>query len=685
MKKLLCLLACLPPILVVSAGSPAASNLPSSGASANTQAAAPHQQHPAPVIPGIFDCHSPDKSVTVHIKVDAAIQWSAEQDGQPIILPSTIALHLGSGETLGENPKVTNVQTLPVDETFNPINYKESTIKNQYTQLTLTCKGDYALVFRVYNDAVAYRFTAKRKGDLLIKSEDANFNFAADDKAFIPIQWDYRRGKNFNSSFEALYHEITLSQFPKDSLAFLPLLVDIGQDKKVVILEADLDDYPGMYLHQNETGKGLSGVYAPYPLDAALAGINYIPGSRADYIAKTTGTRSFPWRVIAISRHDKDLLAQDIVQKLSAPPKITDLSWIQPGQVAWDWWNNWNITHVDFKAGINTETYKYYIDFAAANHLQYIIMDEGWSNDLDLLQIKPVINLREIIDYGKQKGIGVILWATWYAVDKQMDTVFQKYAAMGVKGFKIDFIDRDDQVAIASTFAIAEKAARYKLLVDYHGTSKPAGLPRTWPNVIGYEGVKGLENFKWADEDQPRYVVSIPFIRMMAGPMDYTPGAMRNATKATYRAISDNPMAKGTRCQQLAEYIVFDAPLQMLSDNPTIYKREQECTDFITHIPTTFDQTVPLDGRVGEWLAIAHRKGKDWFIGAMTNWTPREMTIDCSFLPEGTYEAEIFKDGVNADRDATDYKKETIRLHSGDKLNIQLAGGGGWVARIRPV
>jgi alpha-glucosidase len=641
--------------------------------------------------PTTFDIKSPDGTLTVHLSTEKQIQWSAEQDGQSIILPSTIALHLQTGETLGAEAKILSAKTESINTDFTPINYKKSLIHNQYTQLTLNCKGDYSLIFRVYNDAAAYRFTTKRKGELIINNEDANFNFPADDKAFIPIQFDYREGKNFNSSFEALYHEITLSQFPKDSLAFLPLLVDIGQNKKVVILEADLDDYPGMYLHLNETQAandskpGLSGVYAPYPLDAHLHSINYIPGNRAGYIAKTTGSRNFPWRVIVVSRQDKHLLSQDIVQKLAAPTKLADPSWIQPGQVAWDWWNNWNVTHVDFKAGINTETYKYYIDFAANNHLQYIIMDEGWSNDLDLLQIKPAINLQEIIDYGKQKNIGVILWATWYAVDHQMDQAFPKYAAMGIKGFKIDFIDRDDQVAIASTYTIAQKAAQYKLLVDYHGTSKPAGLQRTWPNVIGYEGVKGLENFKWADEDQPRYVVTIPFIRMMAGPMDYTPGAMRNATKATYRPINDNPMAKGTRCQQLAEYIVFDAPLQMLADNPTIYKREQECTDFITSVPTTFDETVPLDGRVGEYVALAHRKGKDWFIGAMTNWDARELTLDFSFLPEGPYEGEVFRDGVNAGRDATDYKKEIIRVKRGDKINIKLASGGGWVARIRPI
>jgi alpha-glucosidase len=384
-----------------------------------------------------------------------------------------------------------------------------------------------------------------------------------------------------------------------------------------------------------------------------------------------------------VSEQDKDLLNQDIVQKLAAAPRITDVGWIHVGQVAWDWWNHWNVSHVDFKAGINTPTYKYYIDFAAANHLPYIIMDEGWSNDLDLMKRSSKIDLQEIIDYGRQKGVGVILWATWYAVTHQLDEAFPYYSKMGVKGFKIDFIDRDDQVVIASTYKIAEVAAQNKLMVDYHGTSKPTGLQRTWPNVIGYEGVKGLENFKWADEDQPRYVVTIPFIRMLAGPMDYTPGAMRNATQAAYRAINDNPMSKGTRCAQLAEYVVFEAPLQMLADNPTIYMREQECTDFITSVPTTFDETVPLDGKVGEYLALARRKGDTWFIGAMTNWTPRSLTIDCSFLPAGEYEAVVFKDGVNADRDATDYKKETIRFSSGDKLPVQLLGGGGWVARIQ--
>ena len=497
--------------------------------------------------------------------------------------------------------------------------------------------------------------------------------------------WDYRGGKIFNSSFEALYREITISRFLSDSLAFLPVLVDVGDGVKVVILEADLEDYPGMYLDVTPARTGLRGVYAPYPLEAkpgGFGGINYIPTKRADYIAKTRGTRTFPWRAIAISRSDKELLGNDIVQKLASPPRITDISWIKPGQVAWDWWNDWNISHVDFKAGINTPTYRYYIDFAAANKIPYIIMDGGWSELLDLTKVVPAINLREILEYGKQKGVDVILWASWYAVTQQMNTVFPLYAKMGVKGFKIDFVDRDDQKAVASLYDIAGKAAENHLLVDYHGVFKPTGLQRTYPNVVGYEGVKGLENYKWAVEDQPRYVVSIPYIRMMAGPMDYTPGAMRNAARENFRPIGGNPMSQGTRCQQLAMYVVFEAPLQMLSDNPTTYMKEQECTDFITKVPTIFDETVPLDGKVGEYVALARRKGDTWYVGAMSNWDQRDLTLDFSFLGEGMYRATVFSDGLNADRDGTDYRKEVIAVSPAKPVHIHLAPGGGWVAKI---
>jgi alpha-glucosidase len=633
-----------------------------------------------------FEVKSPDGTMSLKVEAGAKLQWSVQYKGEQIVAPSTMSLILEGGDTLGHHAAIASSKTEKNTTVIAAINYVKSSIPDEYTRLTINCKNGYGVVFRVYNDAVAYRFFTKKKGEIIIENEEANFNFTDDHKAFLPYMWDYRGGQIFNSSFEALYKEINISQFLRDSLAFLPVLVDVGNSRKVVILEADLEDYPGMYLNINHTRKGLMGVYAQYPLAAQLGGfggINYIPTKRAGYIAKTNGTRNFPWRVIAISQSDKQLLNNDIVQKLASPPRIADASWIKPGQVAWDWWNNWNISHVDFKAGINTPTYKYYIDFAAANKIPYIIMDGGWSEGLNLTNIVPEINLQEIIDYGKQKGIGVILWASWYAVTQQMDTVFPLYSRMGAKGFKIDFVDRDDQIAVASLYEIAKKAAEYHLLVDYHGVFKPTGLQRTYQNVVGYEGVKGLENYKWAIEDQPRYVVSIPYIRMMAGPMDYTPGAMRNANKENFRPIGANPMSQGTRCQQLAMYVVFEAPLQMLSDNPTAYMKEQECTDFITNVPTTFEETVPLDGKVGEYVALARRKGDTWYVGAMSNWDARDVTLDFSFLGEGVYQATVFEDGFNADRDGTDYKKEVITISSATKLKIHLAPGGGWAARMK--
>ena len=537
-----------------------------------------------------FELKSPDGNISVKIEAGNKLQWSVQQKGQQIIAPSAISLQLDHA-VLGDHAFVISAPVKKINDTISATNYKKARISDAYNELTLNCKGDYGVIFRVFNDAVAYRFFLKKSGDVIVKNEEANFNFTDDYKSFIPIQWDYRDGKIFNSSFEALYHEIRLSQFPKDSLAFLPLLVEAG-DKKVVILEADLEDYPGMYLDLNSTGKGLKGVYAPYPAEAHVVGLNYIPTKREDFIAKTGGTRSFPWRIVVIAEQDKDLLDQDIVQKLASPSRLKDISWIKTGLVAWDWWNATNISGVDFKSGMNTPTYKYYIDFAAENGIPYIIVDGGWSVGEDLMKVIPDIDLPEIIDYGKSKNVGVILWSTWHNMMVQMDSVFPVYARMGVKGWKIDFIDRDDQIAVKSLYDIAKKAAEYKLLVDYHGAYKPTGLQRTYPNVIGNEGVKGLENYKWANEDQPRYTTTIPYIRMMAGPMDYTPGAMRNATANDYRVVPDNPMSKGTRCNQLAMYVIFEAPLQMLSDNPTIYKREKESTDFIAKMPTTFDETV---------------------------------------------------------------------------------------------
>ena len=630
---------------------------------------------------------SPNGVITVNIEAGNKLEWSIKHKGQQILAPSAIGLQLENGEVLGDDPKVTSSKMEKVKKEITAINYKKATIPDEYNQLTIRLKGDFGVLFRAYNDGVAYRIFTSRKADLVIKNEAVNFNFAEDHKAFIPFVRDLRGSEIYVNSFEALYKETNISKINKDTLGFLPLLVDIGDGKKAVILEADVENYPGMFVNVNqETRAGLVGEFAPFPLEEKQGGfnmLNLMVTKRADYIAKTRGTRSFPWRAIVISQHDKELLNNDIVQKLAAQPRIADVSWIKPGKVAWDWWNNWNISHVDFRAGINTPTYKYYIDFAAANNIEYIVMDEGWSVSTDMTKVSPKIDLDEIVEYGKKKGVGVILWATWYALIQQMDDVFEKYSKMGVKGFKIDFFDRDDQKVIASTYEIAEKAAKHKLMVDLHGIYKPTGLQRTYPNVVGFEGVKGMENTKWARDDVPRYDVSIPFIRMIAGPMDYTPGAMKNANRANFRPINASPMSQGTRCHQLAMYVIYEEPIKMLSDNPTIYMKEQECTDFISRIPTTFDETVAMDGKVGEYAVIARRKANTWYVGAMGNWDARELILDFSFLPKGNYEVEYFMDGINADREATDYKKEIVKIDSGDKIKILLSTGGGWAAILR--
>ncbi len=631
-----------------------------------------------------YQVKSPDGKIALTVTNGAAINWSVKHEDTEIITPSEISLSLADGTVLGKNALVKKSATVTVNETINTPIYKKDKVNDNYDQLTLTFKGDYGLILRAYNDGVAYRFFTQKKGEITILNEEANFNFKDDDKAFLPFVNDYRNKDKYTTSFEAHYANINLSTIEKDSLAFLPVLVDVGNPKKAVILEADLQDYPGMYLTADgQHTKNLHGIFAKYPTEETTGGyhnINYVVNKRADYIAKTSGTRSFPWRVVVISNEDKQLADNDMMQRLGAPSRVSDLSWIKPGKVAWDWWNDWNITHVGFKAGVNIETYKYYIDFAAANKLEYIIVDEGWSDDNDLTKTK--LDVQQIVDYGKQKNVGVILWSSWYAITRNLDGLLANFEKMGVKGLKIDFIDRDDQKMVNSLFEVADKAAQHHLLIDYHGMYKPSGIQRTFPNIVNCEGVKGLENMKWGVDNQPGYDVSIPFIRMMAGPMDYTPGGMRNAAKDAFRPVNSNPMTQGTRSHQLAMYAIFEAPLQMLADNPTIYQREQESTDFIAAVPTTFDATVSLDGKVGEFVSIARKKGTTWYAGAMTNWQEREITIDLSFLGDGKYKAIIFEDGLNANHDGTDYVRKEITVTSADKLTVKMASGGGWAARF---
>ena len=637
-----------------------------------------------------YQVQSPDESITVEVTVADKVTFAIVHD-QSTVMNATVSMTLQDGEVLGADPKVSKVTKTSVDkEIVSPL-YKKDVVKDVYNEMQISFRGNYGLIFRAYDSGVAYRFTTKKKGEIIIADEEASYDFPADYNTFTAYVNSTAPTfeEQFWNSFEQPYVNEPLSKLNDKRLKILPLLVDLNDGRKICITEADLEDYPGMLLN-NEAGKTtLKGVHAPYPKIEEQGGHNMsemVVKEREDYIAKTSGTRSYPWRAFIISREDKYLANCDMVYRLASPSRVDDVSWIKPGKVAWDWWNDWNLYGVDFRAGINNETYKYYIDFASEHGIEYVILDEGWAVNLqaDLLQVIPEINLEELVAYGKSKNVDLILWAGYWAFARDMENVVKHFADMGIKGFKVDFMNRDDQEMVNFLYKAAEVCAKNKMMVDFHGIFKPTGLNRTYPNVLNYEGVNGLEQLKWSPEtyDMVKYDVTIPFIRMVAGPMDYTQGAMRNATKSNYHPVNDEPMSQGTRCHQLAEYVIFESPFNMLCDAPTNYMREQECTDFIAKVPTVWDETVSLDGKVSEYVAIARRHGDDWYVGALTNWTARDMELDLSFLEKGDYTLELFKDGINADRAARDYKKETIAVPADRKLKIHLAPGGGYAARI---
>ena len=637
-----------------------------------------------------YQLQSPDKKLQAVVTVGEDVRFSVTHEGTEVLAESPISMTLRNGPVLGLKPKVSKVKKASVDKVITAPLYKKAEVQDVYNEMTILFRGNYGLTFRLYDEGLAYRFTTSMKDSIYIQSEQAEYNFSKDYKAWVPYVAANKKTieDQLSNSFEQTYTEDHITKFTNERLKFLPLLVNLEDGKKLCITEADLESYPGMFLNNEKDRPTFKNVHAQYPKVLQQGGHNMLQmlvKERHDYIAKTKGTRAFPWRVFIVSENDKELADCDMVYRLAAPSRLKDVSWVKPGKVAWDWWNDWNIYGVDFRAGINNETYKYYIDFASEHGIEYVILDEGWAvnKKADLMQVIPEIDLQMLIDYGKQKNVGIILWAGYYAFDRDMENVVKHFAKMGAKGFKVDFMDRDDQEIIDFLYRSAETCARYNMLVDFHGICKPTGLQRTYPNVINYEGVAGLENVKWGkDLDQVTYDVTIPYIRQIAGPMDYTQGAMRNAIRKNYRPVNSDPISQGTRCRQLATYVIFESPLNMLCDNPSNYMREKECTEFIARIPTVWEQTVALDGKVGEYVAIARQHSDTWYVGALTNWTAREMELDLSFLGEGNYQMEIFQDGINADRAACDYKKVTIPVSTDRKVKIKMAPGGGWAARI---
>ena len=622
---------------------------------------------------------SPDKKIRVVIQIDERITYAVFLDGKEVVAPSPVSLSISGIGKFGEKPRLAGVKTRSADDKIEPVvKEKRAVITDRCKEAVLNFKGNYGLVFRAYDDGVAYRFFTNLKGQVKVTAEEASFKFGSDHSVYFPFV------EGFQSSFEKNYSYVPLGRITAEKMAFLPVLIDIKDGPKIAVTEADLDDYPGMYVAGSADGSpALFGKFAAYPLKEELKRDRTLAvNERADYIAETAGTREFPWRVLAVARRDGDLIENDIVYRLGKPNALKDTSWIKPGKVAWDWWNALNLYGVDFESGINTQTYKHYIDFASKYGTEYVILDEGWSDPADLFKINPAIDMPELLAYARQKKVGLILWCIWLTLDRQLQEALNLFEKWGVKGIKVDFMDRDDQKVVNFYKKVAAEAAKRKLVVDFHGAFKPTGLRREYPNVLTREGVLGLEYSKWSASVTPEHDLLIPFIRMLAGPMDFTPGAMRNAAEKNFKPVFSEPMSQGTRCHQLAMFVVYESPLQMLCDSPSAYEREPEIIEFLAKVPTVWDEIKVLDAKVGDYVVVARRSGEEWYVSAMTDWTPRELEVDLSFLGRGEYQAQIYADGVNASKYASDYMKTNAVFKAGDHLKIKLAPGGGWAARF---
>ena len=641
-----------------------------------------------------YQLTSPDGKVETTITAGTTLAYSISVDGKQVLAPSALSMSLSNNSVWGTNVKVKKADRSTINEEVPSPVYRATALPNHCNVLTLQCAGNYNVEFRAYNNGVAYRFVSRLKKPFNVNSEGVEYNLVGDCTCVVPYVNGFDANNpegQFRNSFENTYTISPVSKLNPNRYCFLPLVVEAAKGIKLCLTESHLEDYPGLYLQAAE-GNSLKGLSARYPKQLKQGGHNNLQMlvlEREQFIAKVNGERSFPWRIAMISRSDADMANNNLSYLLGAPCRLDDTSWIRPGKVAWDWWNNWNIGGVDFKSGVNTATYKHYIDFAGEHGIEYVILDEGWAVNLkaDLMQVVPEIDLKGIIDYAATKNVGIILWAGYWAFERDMENVCRHYSQMGVKGFKVDFMDRDDQIITDFYYRTAATCARYHLLVDFHGAFKPAGLNRTYPNAINFEGVFGLEQLKWIPKghDQVTYDCQVPFIRQAGGPLDYTQGAMINSVKGAYAPSNSLPMSQGTRCHQLGLYMVFDSPLSMLCDSPTNYRiLGGDCTRFIAKVPTTWDETRVLAGEIGKYVVTARRKGSTWYVGGITNWDARDIKVDTSVLGSGSWTMESFTDGINATRRADDFSHKTATaVAAGSAIDLHMAPGGGFAIILR--
>ena len=641
----------------------------------------------------IVSVSSPDKRTEVKIALGERITYSLFYDGNILIAPSPVSLELYDGKVIGANPNLIKQKTVTVDNIVRPLYGKNAAIKESYTELNLTFRDNYSVTFRAYNEGIAYRFTTFFKDSLTVKNEEATFVFPQNCKGY------YRKGKKNNYLYEAVYENAELSKIDSGRVAIVPLLVQIPDGPKIAITESDITDYPGMYL--TAEGNTLKGSFRNFPLQTNIDNHrewSVLVTKTTDYIARISGNRSFPWRIMMISNSDKELMNNELVFLL-APGQREDLdfSWVKTGMIVNDWWNLWwdkspgssgvqevILSGIDFKSGTNLSTYKYFIDYAIKNNIEFVNIDYGWCDPYDFSKIHPNLDLPKLLAYSKEKNKRFFMWCIAKTLYHDLEKNMEMFENWGVAGLKVDFFERDDQLGEQDYHRIAESAARHHLLIEYHGATNPAGLSRAFPNVLTFEAVYGSEQNMGGNRADPQHNVTIPFLRGIAGPFDYAPGGMNNVSKPHFHPFNGFPMTLGTRAHQIAMFVIYYSPLQFMCDVPSNYIREPVCLDFIKNIPTVWDLSYPLDSRIGEYVAVAHKKGTDWVVGAMTNWTARTLKIKCDFLESGEYEAEIFRDGINADINGNDYKTERIMIKSGEEISCDMAPGGGWSARFSP-
>ncbi len=632
-----------------------------------------------------YSVKSPDGLNEIKLITEPVLSYSVLRAGKVRIAPTPISMEFDKQGVLGgKDTKVLNSETVSISGSIDTPIYKKACIDEAANETTITFKGDWQIVMRARNDGVAYRFVTKFPNKLVtVKDEEANLVFPSKDLTlYAGITGSHQ------SSWESIYKKTTIEGLKesKGKLLYLPLLVQYPDGVNLCVTESDLLDYAGWNFEIDGDGSAeLESSFAKLPDPAKIKNDQrhrWING-RLDYIVSTRGTRAYPWRLFIMADQPVKLMESDAVYALAEPSRLKETDWVKPGKVAWDWWNDWNVSGVDFRAGCNTETYKYYIDFAAKNGIEYVIMDEGWSVKLKIMEINPEVDVEALVEYANSKGVGIVLWCSWPQLVDRQDEVFQKYAGMGVKGFKIDFMDRDDSFVVDYLAKTAEIAAKYRLILDYHGMYKPTGIQRTYPNIVNFEGVHGLEVAKFSpNKDMPGNDLKVFFTRMTAGPMDYTPGAMRYISKNKFVPDMHCPLVQGTRVHQMALMCLYEAPLQMLCDSPTQYMKNQECFDFMKAVPVVWDETVGLVGDVDKFAAAARRKGNVWYAGAIAGWDAQDITIETKFLGEGEWIAEIFEDGINADREPEDYKVKNVKIVAGQSIDVKLAPGGGWTARF---